>query len=93
MIGGENPFYYEGVDNLSLFNDIVNEAPYPLPEDRIASDEARDLIDRLLVKDPTQRIGSMAKGGQEIKTHPWFDDLDLQLAREKKVKAPFLPKL
>jgi serine/threonine protein kinase len=91
MIGGENPFFYEGVDNLSLFNDICSEQPYPLPEDKTASDEVRDLIDRLLVKDETQRIGSMAKGSREIKMHPWFDDVDLELARERKLEAPFKP--
>lgn len=76
---------------MTLFNDICKETPYPIPEDRSPSAEVQDLIDRLLTKDPTQRIGSLAKGGREIKMHPWFADLDLQLAREKKLKAPFLP--
>lgn len=90
MLAGENPFFYEGVDNLSLFNDICTEEPYPLPDDRSSnvSDEARDLIDRLLVKDPTRRIGSLAKGSREIKMHPWFDGLDLDLIREKNMEAP-----
>ena len=91
MIAGESPFYYEGIDNLTLFNDICQEDPYPVPEDRTASPEVQDLIGRLLTKDPTQRIGSLAKGAREIKMHPWFDGLDLNLAREKKLKAPFIP--
>ena len=93
MISGESPFYYEGVDNLSLFNDICTEEPYPLPEDRVFTDEVRDLIDRMLVKDATQRIGSLAEENREIKMHPWFDGLDLGMVRERKVKAPFTPKL
>jgi protein kinase A len=91
MISGESPFYYEGVDNLSLFNDICSEPPYPIPEEKNASEEARDLIERLLVKEVTKRIGSMAKGSREIKMHPWFADMDLESARERTLEAPFKP--
>jgi len=90
MIGGENPFSYEGIDNITLFSDICCEEPYPLPEDRPASEEVKDLIDQLLTKDPTQRIGSLAKGSREIKMHPWFDGIDIRQAREKMLPPPKL---
>jgi len=88
MIAGENPFYYEGIDNIALFSDICKQPPYPLAEDNPASDAVCDLIDFLLEKDPTQRIGSMARGSREIAEHPWFDDIDLFAARNRSLKAP-----
>lgn len=91
MIAGENPFYYDGIDSLTLFNDICKEAPFPIPEERTASEEVQDLIGRLLTKNPTERIGSLAKGGREIKMHPWFYGLDLQMARDRSLQAPFIP--
>ena len=38
------------------------------------SPEAKDLIDRLLQKDFMSRLG--AKGANEIKMHPFFEDVD-----------------
>lgn len=89
MVAGESPFWYEDIETMTLFNDICREQPFPLPDK--CTDEVRDLVDRLLVKDPTQRIGSMAKGSREIKMHPWFHGLDLQKARQKQIKAPWIP--
>lgn len=91
MVSGENPFSYDGIDQLTLFNDICRETPFPLPDE--ATPEVIDLVNRLLVKDPTQRMGSLAKGSREIKQHPWFQELDLGEIREKRWKAPFIPTL
>jgi len=38
----------------------------------IMDDKARDLISKLLIKDPKRRLG--IKGHTEILHHPWFDD-------------------
>lgn len=89
MVAGESPFWYEDIEQMTLFNDICREQPFPLPDK--CTDEVRDLVDRLLVKDPTQRIGSLAKGSREIKMHPWFQELDLPKARERMLPAPFIP--
>ncbi|XP_022942107.1 serine/threonine-protein kinase WAG1-like [Cucurbita moschata] len=42
--------------------------------------EARDLIERLLVKDPARRLGS-GKGATEIKRHPFFNGIKWALIR------------
>ena len=55
--------------------------------DADCSDEALDLIRKLLVQQPAERLG--AKGGvDEILAHPWFKGLDIETA-----KPPFLPQL
>ena len=54
------------------------------------SDLAKDLIDKLLDKNPDTRIG--AKGDiEEILAHPWFADLDRNKLLAKKVDPPFVP--
>lgn len=90
MVAGENPFYYDGMPQMELFQTIVREKFYPLPDD--VSDEAFYVIDELLEKDPNQRLGSLAGRGKDIIAKAWFKDLDLGELRQKKHPAPFIPK-
>lgn len=90
MLSGENPFFYDGISNLQLLNDICNNDPYPL--DDTFTVEARDLVVQLLKKDPDERIGS--KGGKAILDHSWFEGAgDLQKARAREIPAPWIPLL
>ncbi|KAL1118390.1 hypothetical protein V6Z11_D01G031500 [Gossypium hirsutum] len=45
--------------------------------------EAKDLIEKLLVKDPSRRLGC-TNGAQDIKRHPFFDGINLPLIRQYK---------
>lgn len=45
--------------------------------------EARDLIEKLLVKDPRKRLGC-ARGATDIKRHPFFDGIKWPLIRNYK---------
>ncbi|KAL3697486.1 hypothetical protein R1sor_011562 [Riccia sorocarpa] len=70
-----------------IFDNILNrKIPWPhVPEEM--SDEAQDLIDRLLTEDPNERLG--ARGAAEVKAHPFFKDIEWDtLARQK---AAFVP--
>jgi hypothetical protein len=89
MITGENPFYYEGQDQMSLLQAIVQEAYYPLPD--TVSEGVVNFISGILEKDPVQRLGSLAGGEKGILKHPWFSELDINEIRNKKAKAPFIP--
>jgi serine/threonine protein kinase len=89
MICGENPFYYDGMDQMSMFKAICQEKFYPLPND--VSDEAYDVIEPLLEKDPALRLGALAGRGKDIMKMGWFDGLDLWALRRKSIKAPFIP--
>jgi len=90
MVAGENPFYYDDMPQLELFQCIVREKFYPLPDE--VSDECFYVVDGLLVKDPTKRLGSFSGRGKDIMAMDWFNGLALDEIRQKKVKAPFLPK-
>eukprot|EP00536_Pseudo-nitzschia_multiseries_P010125 jgi/Psemu1/258734/estExt_Genewise1Plus.C_2990016 len=89
MITGENPFFFEDMDTISLFDTICREKYFPLPEDK--DEQLVDFVDKLLQKDPTQRLGMLARGIDDILQHQWFDDLDLQQVRAKSFPAPWKP--
>lgn len=90
MLEGENPFYFEGMDQILLFKSIVDDTHKPLSN---SSPEAMRLVDALLEKDPVQRLGSLKRGEAEILQHEWFDGLDLQELRHGKITAPWIPPL
>lgn len=55
------------------------------------SDNAKDIITKLLHKNPSKRLG--ANGDQEIQQHQWFSKIDWKLLIEKKLNTPFKPKI
>jgi serine/threonine protein kinase len=89
MVAGENPFYYDGMPQMELFQCIVREKFYPLPDE--VSDDCFYVVEGLLEKDPNQRLGSLAGRGKDILAKKWFSDLELDDLRQKKYKAPFIP--
>ena len=53
------------------------------------SHEIADFINKLLIKNPENRLGY--KGISELKFHPWLRYYDWKLIYLKKEKAPFIP--
>jgi serine/threonine protein kinase len=56
------------------------------------SDEMMDIIGKLLDKDKSTRLGSKGDA-QEILSHPFFKDLNIQDVMEEKMEPPFKPKI
>jgi serine/threonine protein kinase len=54
---------------------------------------ARDFIDRLLDVAPAKRLGSLKGGSRDVRTHAWFHGLDFDQLKDKKMTAPFVPKI
>ena len=72
-----------------MFRRIVN-SPLELPSH--LSHNARDLLKKLLQKNPSSRIG--ATGGiAEIKRHPFFSTVDFEAVWQKRIIPPFVPEL
>ena len=55
------------------------------------SEEAKNLITKLLEKNPGSRLGRT--GLNEIKSHPFFGNLNFDQIKLKKLKAPFKPNI
>ena len=84
LLNGVTPF--KGHNDLETFQNIRNftEIKY---EKANCDPIAKDLIERLLKKEPAERIG--AADIEELKSHPFFKDIDWATLRE--TKPPYNP--
>ena len=89
MLCGLPPFYVENIDKMY---DMIKNSQVKFPKRIKLSDDAKDIIIKLLNKNPKKRLGSK-KGIEEIKTHSFFASLDFNLILQKKLPAPFIPDL
>eukprot|EP00299_Pterocystis_sp_00344_P010845 c4952_g1_i2.p1 GENE.c4952_g1_i2~~c4952_g1_i2.p1 ORF type:complete len:806 (+),score=139.01 c4952_g1_i2:73-2490(+) len=84
MLKGEPPL--DNDDLLQLYDDILNTEPQ---FDSTFSPEARDLICRLLIKDPERRFGICGRGVADVKVHPFFKGIDWEALSQKQIVSPF----
>jgi serine/threonine protein kinase len=97
LLYGNTPFY--NIDKNRMFDLIMKGAiSYPKfiqiegeakPRNYKVSDDAKSLINKLLVKDPGMRLGR--KGLNEIKKHGFFSGINFEDLKKKKHKAPSIP--
>lgn len=73
LLVGAPPFEARSEDPHNTFRRIVSGRFYLPPH---VLEKAADLMHRLLVVDPAQRLGSGIEGAGEIRRHEWFADLD-----------------
>jgi serine/threonine-protein kinase RIM15 len=92
---GYPPFHAETPDEV-FQNILARRIHWPADddEDYDISDEAKDLMNRLMCSDPAERLGAnkdekFASGGEEIRSHPWFSDLNWDTLRDD--EASFIP--
>ena len=57
------------------------------------SKEAKNFIRKLLNKDPAKRLGAGTKGINQIKCHPFFENIDWDALQNKQIKPSFVPKV
>ncbi len=88
MLCGLPPFY---VENLERMYELIKSGPLKFPKRIQLSDEAKDVIKKLLERDVNKRLGN--KGINEIKEHPFFKDIDFDLIVQKKIPAPYIPNI
>lgn len=86
MLTGYPPF--QDQSHLKLYEKIKHSQPHYPPS---LDDHSQSVIGKLLVKDPTQRLGSSHRGAQEIKEHPFFAEVNWTALWSKNVKPPYKP--
>ena len=89
MICGVPPFYD---DNLNKIYDLIQNTEVSFPHNIYLSDDIKDIIFNLLKKDVKERLG-YSSGIVEIKNHPFFKGINFQDIENKKIEAPFIPKI
>ncbi|KAF2436453.1 hypothetical protein EJ08DRAFT_578341 [Tothia fuscella] len=93
ILYGYPPFHDESPD-LVFQNILARKIDWP-PEDTVpVSDNAKDLINKLMSLDPAHRLGANAEekfetGGAEIRNHPWFEGINWESLRDD--EASFVP--
>lgn len=71
MLFGQSPFYNS--NQSEMFNKI-SEVQYIMPDE--FSNEAKDIIEKLLEIQPKHRLGHGKTGTDDVKSHPFFQDID-----------------
>lgn len=89
MLCGVPPYYSK---NQSKMYEMIVKNPVEFNPLLGLSAEAKDLLTKLLTKDPTKRLGA-ATDFEEIKSHPWFTGLDWPQLIAKKLPTPFQPEV
>ena len=89
MLFGIPPFF---CDNQEKMYQLITRADLRFPKKINASDDAKDLLEKLLIKDQDQRLGSKS-GFNEIRQHPFFKGFDFDALEQRKIPAPFKPEL
>jgi len=88
LVTGYTPFYQKGIDQGTLFKNI-SRCRYKLPSRLPAN--ATDIVSGILVRQSSKRLGCRAGGAEELRNHPWFDNLDFDDLVAKSIKAPWIP--
>lgn len=90
---GRPPFNADSAEG--VFQHILSRnIQWPDEDEDAVTQEAKDLMNRLMCLDPKERLGSnkdgkYANGGEEIKAHPWFVGLSWDTLRDE--EASFIP--
>ncbi|MEQ2174701.1 hypothetical protein GOODEAATRI_010480 [Goodea atripinnis] len=75
LLTGASPFTLEGERNSqSEVSKRILRCDPPFPS--MIGSVAKDLLRKLLVKDPHKRLGSGPRGAEDIKAHPFFKVLN-----------------
>jgi serine/threonine protein kinase/CRP-like cAMP-binding protein len=90
LLVGKNPFHDHGAKQMYIFKRIVR-LDFDFPE--YVDDAAKNLIQGLLVRQPSKRLGNLSKGYLDIKRHDWFQEngVKFKQIRRKEVPAPWVP--
>ncbi|KAI9819602.1 MAG: rim15, signal transduction response regulator [Pycnora praestabilis] len=90
---GYPPFHADTPEKV-FENILQRRIQWPDDEEFPASDEAKDLMNRLMCVNPRERLGANINekyscGGEEIRKHPWFKGMNWESLLED--EAQFIP--
>ena len=86
MLTGSLPYYQGNWDEMfakRVTGDYLSFPPW-------VPDQAKDMCNALLDKNPQTRLGSK-KGAKEVKEHPWVHDMEWEKLFRKKITPPIDP--
>lgn len=88
MIAGIDPF--NDSDPMGIYQKILRGR---ILFSKTFNKNARSLIKHLLIADLSKRYGNLKRAAQDIKNHRFFDIINWKLMLQKKIVAPYIPKV
>lgn len=88
MLLQQSPF--RGEDEDEIYDAILADEPlYPIhmPRDSVS------ILQKLLTREPDQRLGSGPTDAQEIMSQPFFRNINWEDVYHKRIAPPFLPQI
>lgn len=88
MLLQQSPF--RGEDEDEIYDAILSDEPlYPIqmPRDSVS------ILQKLLTREPDQRLGSGPTDAQEVMSQPFFRNINWDDIYHKRVQPPFLPQI
>jgi len=88
MLLCQSPF--KGDDEDEIFNAIEHDVvkyPISMPRQTVL------VLQALLTKDPSQRLGSSTRDAEEIMEHPYFADVNFDDVLNLRIPAPYIPEI
>jgi hypothetical protein len=72
---------------------VVVLVKYEIPD--YVDDQAKILIEKLIVRRQATRLGNLSKGNLDVKNHPWFErsGVNFKALLKKEVNAPWKPEV
>ncbi|KAJ7286987.1 kinase-like domain-containing protein [Mycena rebaudengoi] len=93
MLFGLPPYHQVEQNHLVLY-DRIQAGPSKVAFPPAAfSDQAKDLIMKLMEGDPSKRYGNMRHGAGDVFAHPWFREVDWARLEAREITAPYLPRI
>jgi serine/threonine protein kinase len=88
MLLQQSPF--RGEDEEEIYDAILADEPlYPIHMHR----DSVSILQKLLTREPDQRLGSGPKDAQEVMDQPFFRTINWDDIYNKRVQPPFLPQI
>eukprot|EP00658_Telonema_sp_P-2_P012155 TRINITY_DN1462_c0_g1_i3.p1 TRINITY_DN1462_c0_g1~~TRINITY_DN1462_c0_g1_i3.p1 ORF type:complete len:403 (+),score=69.90 TRINITY_DN1462_c0_g1_i3:66-1274(+) len=88
MLVGNTPFYDDSQTEVYT-KVLAGRVPFPSLFDSVA----KDMIRRLLISDPSARIGCLLRGAEDVKRHKFFRGVDWERLHTESLPVPFVPTL
>ena len=90
MLVGYTPFRSTNDEPYQIYQQ-ARSGRFIIPKNLNLSRDAHDIIKKLIVVNPNERLGSGKGGILRIKSHSWFNNIDWNALLEKGIKAPIKP--
>ncbi|CCD22254.1 cAMP-dependent protein kinase catalytic subunit TPK3 NDAI_0A00960 [Naumovozyma dairenensis CBS 421] len=86
MLSGRTPFYDRST--IKTYENILS-APLTFPS--YLHEDVQDLLNRLITRDLSKRLGNLQNGSEDVKNHAWFSEVIWDKLLARCIETPYEP--